>query len=82
MISGTADNLDGVSAAARGLGLDAKAVDNIYQRYGKTMQAQMICRMLGTTPEALKEDADKIVGGGGMTTHSTPPTSTKFPRLK
>lgn len=85
-INGTADSLDGVSAAARNLGLNAQAVNDIYQRYGGTMQARAICSLLGTTPEALKEDADRIVGGGspqmGPPTQSAPPASTKFPRLK
>lgn len=83
-ISGTADSLDGVSAAARGLGLNAQTVNSIYSKYGNTMQARMICRMLGTTPEALKADADKIVGGGSAPAarsgKSAP--STRFPRLK
>lgn len=82
-ISGTADNLDSVSAAARSIGLDANAVNSIYSKYGNTMQARMICQMLGTTPEALKADADKIVGGSfPANVPNQRPASTKFPRLK
>ena len=85
-ISGTENSLTGVSAAARSLGINAQAVQEIYNKYGNTMQGRMVCQLLGTTPEALKADADRIVGGtGGGWTPSAPankPASTKFPRLK
>ena len=85
-ISGTADTLEGVQAAANRLGLNAGVADAIYTRYGRTMQARAICGLLGTTPEALKADADKILGPSpkshsgaknGTQTHQT-----NFPRLK
>lgn len=82
-ISGTENSLNGVSAAARSIGLDAQTINDIYSRYGGTMQARALCKMMGTTPEALKADADRIVGGGFPT--SKPAASrahTKFPRLK
>jgi hypothetical protein len=44
------------------------------------MQAKMICRMLGTTPEAIKADAEKIVSGQAPA--QTTGTKTRFPRLK
>lgn len=85
-ISGTADTLEGVQAAAHRLGLDAGVADAIYKRYGRTMQARAICGLLGTTPEALKADADKILTQS-TTWHSSAKNSqqgskTKFPRLK
>lgn len=85
-INGTPDSLEGVSSAAKGLGLNAQAVDTIYNKYGNTMQARMVCKVLGTTPEALRADAEKIVGGQGslptLSVNSPAPASTKFPRLK
>ncbi|MBD5148782.1 MAG: hypothetical protein HDT18_00035 [Oscillibacter sp.] len=49
-------------------------------------KGRMVCQLLGTTPEALKADAEKIVGGaGGGWSPSAPaakPAQTKFPRLK
>ena len=84
-ISGTPDSLDGVSAAARNLGLDTQTVDRFFSRYGNTMQARALCGLLGTTPEALKADADRILGGGG-TGFQAPQKPTqgpsRFPRLK
>lgn len=84
-INGTADSLDSVSATAQKLGLNRQTVDEIYRKYGNTMQGRAICGLLGTTPEALKADADKILGPS----RSTPPavrtskqTKPKFPRLK
>lgn len=84
-ISGTADSLDGVSATAQRLGLNRQAVENIYRQYGGTMQARALCSLLGTTPEALKADAEKMLGGSGTTFQ--PPQNArqgaaKFPRLK
>jgi hypothetical protein len=78
-INGTADNLDGVSTAAKNLGINAKTVNEMYSRYGNTVQARTVCRLLGTTPEALKEDADRIVSGVGSAKNAT---TTRFPRLK
>lgn len=84
-ISETPDSLDGVSATARGLGLDAQAVNRLFAKYGNTMQARAICGLLGTTPEALKADADRILGDGG-TVFQAPQNvkqgQPKFPRLK
>lgn len=85
-ISGTPDTLEGVQATAQRLGIDARVVDSIFNRYGRTMQAKMVCGLLGTTPEALKADADKILGGAQK--RAQPPqnakagASARFPRLK
>lgn len=82
----TPDTLEGVQGTARKLGIDSGVVDAIYNRYGRTMQAKAVCGLLGTTPEALKADADKIIGG--RSSAATPPKnvkavgSPKFPRLK
>lgn len=84
-ISGTEDNFSSVSAAAKRLGLNRQSVESIYQKYGNTLHGRAVCGLLGTTPEALREDAEKILGG-----NSTLPgrqgnasgTSPKFPRLK
>lgn len=88
-IQGTPDTLEGASAVLKRFGVSRAAVDDVYKRYGNTMQARALCGMLGTTPEALKNDADKLLSGGGSNAPSapyTPPTtrqtSTKFPRLK
>lgn len=78
---GTPDTLTGVSSAAKRIGIDQNVVNTIFQKYGNTMQAKMLCSMMGTTPEALKKDADRIVGGG----HHAPRQQiqqTRFPRLK
>ena len=85
-ISGTADTLEGVQSAARRLGIDPGIADSLYSRYGRTMQAKALCGLLGTTPEALRSDANKILGG--VQNASQAPQkgktgrSTKFPRLK
>lgn len=85
-ISGTADSLEGVRAAAGKLGIDAGAINQIYNKYGRTMQARAVCGLLGTTPEALKADADRIVGGTGTAFREfqgqRAAMTTKFPRLK
>lgn len=85
-ISGTADTLEGCRSTAQRLGIDSGIVNSIFNRYGKTMQARAICGLLGTTPEALKADADKILGGaqsGSQRAQSAKTDSTtKFPRLK
>lgn len=85
-ISGTENSLNGVTAAARSMGLNSQMVQDIYNKYGNTMQARMVCQLLGTTPEALKADADRIVGGTGSgwapSAPSARPAQTKFPRLK
>lgn len=82
MMQGTPDTLDGVSSAAKRIGIDRNAINSIFQKYGNTMQARAICSMLGTTPEALKSDAEKIVGAGNASPASQPKTSKRFPRLK
>ena len=85
-ISGTADTLESAQSTARRLGIDPGIADSLYARYGRTMQAKALCGLLGTTPEALRSDANKILGGAqnasqprqkGKAGHST-----KFPRLK
>jgi hypothetical protein len=64
-----------VSQTAQRLGISPETVNDIYRRYGNTLQAKAVCRILGTTPEALKADADLIIG-------AKPATTSKFPRLK
>ena len=85
-INGTADTLEDCQSTARRLGIDSGIVNSIFQRYGKTMQARAICGLLGTTPEALKADADRIVGGtqdgSQHPQNAKAEGSTKFPRLK
>ena len=83
-ISGTADTLEGVQSTARRLGIDPNI--SLYARYGKTMQAKALCGLLGTTPEALRSDANKILGGAQNGSQAPQKGkaggSTKFPRLK
>lgn len=84
-INGTENSLDGVSAAAHRLGITPQAVSDIYRRYGSTMQGRAVCGLLGTTPEALKADVEKMLGGGRVSFQ--PPqnrggSAAKFPRLK
>lgn len=84
-ISGTPNSLDGARATAQKFGITSQAVNEIYSKYGNTMQGRLVCSILGTTPEALKADADMIVGGGQST--FKPPQNAKqsgsrFPRLK
>ena len=83
-VQGTPDTLDGVSAVARSMGVDAQTIEKIYQRYGQSVQAKMICKMMGTTPEALKSDADHILGTSSLRqdTYAFSGESKKFPRLK
>lgn len=89
--NGVPDTLDGVSRAAANLGIDRAFIQKFYNKYGNTAQARMICGMMGTTPEALKADAEKIVGAGsGVQSQPMNPSGTnadgsaskKFPRLK
>lgn len=84
-ISGTVDSLDGVSTTARNLGITPQAVNEIYRKYGSTMQGRAVCGLLGTTPEALKDDAERILGGGQRALRppqSNRKSTTRFPRLK
>lgn len=84
-LSGTANSLDSVSATARRLGLNRQSIEDIYSRFGSTMQGRAVCGLLGTTPEALKADAEKILGGGAMppaAAHVPQAGTTRFPRLK
>ena len=73
-------------STARRLGIDPNIANSLYARYGRTMQAKALCGLLGTTPEALRSDANKILGGAQNA--SQPPQkgkagqSSKFPRLK
>nr|DAJ02078.1 MAG TPA: Thylakoid formation protein [Caudoviricetes sp.] len=50
------------------------------------MQAKALCGLLGTTPEALRSDANKILGGAQNASQAPQKSkaghSTKFPRLK
>ena len=75
-----------MQSTARRLGIDPIIANSLYARYGRTMQAKALCDLLGTTPEALRSDANKILGG--TQNASQPPQngkacrSTKFPRLK
>lgn len=85
IVSQTPNNLDGVSAAAKSMGITRQGIDSIFDKYGNTMQAKAICGLLGTTPEALKADADMIVGGGQepfKPSQSPKQGGTRFPRLK
>ena len=85
IVSQTPNSLDGVSAAAKNMGITQKGIDSIFDKYGNTMQAKAICSLLGTTPEALKADADMIVGGGQKPispSPKVPQSGTRFPRLK
>lgn len=84
-ISGTANSLDGVSATAHKMGITPQAVNEIYQKYGGTLQGRAVCGILGTTPEALKADAERILGSGKQSFQppQNPPHNTvRFPRLK
>lgn len=84
-ISGTEDNFGSVSATAKRLGLSRQSIESIYQKYGNTMQGRAVCGLLGTTPEALREDAEKILGGASAPSArqgNASGASHKFPRLK
>ena len=59
MVQGTPDTLQGVSSVARNVGIDKKSINDIFNRYGNTAQAKMLCAILGTTPEALKKESCK-----------------------
>jgi hypothetical protein len=90
MLAGTPDNLRDVASRAQCAGITSETVNEIYSKYGKTIQARSICALLGTTPEALKADADAIVGSNRLSPapvrQSVPKMGTalksKFPRLK
>lgn len=94
LLDGVPDTFDGVSAAASKIGVDKQFVNDFYNQYGKTMPAKAVCRLLGTTPEALKSDAERIVSGSGArsqnntsnarsgTVTNSGGTTKKFPRLK
>ena len=85
MINQTPNSLDGARATAQKLGITSQAVNDLYNKYGKTMQGRAICGLLGTTPEALKADADMIVGGGQTPIkrpQNASQSGTRFPRLK
>lgn len=85
MMQGTPNSLDGARATAQKIGITQQTVNDIYNRFGKTMQGRAICGLLGTTPEALKADADMIVGGGQTPVkrpQNAAQSGTRFPRLK
>ena len=80
----TPDTIEGARRAAANAGLSKNAVEEIYNRYGRSAKARMVCQMLGTTPEALREDAMSLVSSdtvGRKTTLEQKETK-KFPRLK
>jgi hypothetical protein len=65
------------------MGLNPAIVDSIYQQYGNTLQGRAVCKLLGTTPEALKADADRMLGHGvSGNLPNRQPAQTRFPRLK
>lgn len=68
------DNLQDAQRIAKQIGLDSSMAKNIYEKYGKSVQARTLCSMLGTTPEALKADAEKLLGAEEE--------NRRFPRLK
>lgn len=85
MINQTPNSLDGARATAQKLGITAQTINDIYSRYGNTMRGKAICGLLGTTPEALKADADMIVGSGQSAfkpAQKAKQSGTRFPRLK
>lgn len=86
MLAGTPDTLEGVSQAAKKAGINRGMVDEIYSRYGQNMKARALCQLLGTTPEALRDDALTIVSGTAKRSSGTGAApsmqTTKFPRLK
>jgi hypothetical protein len=57
---------------AKQLGLNSDIAQQVFDKYGKSVQARNLCSLLGTTPEALKADADKLLGS----------EEKRFPRLK
>lgn len=80
----TPNTMDGVRNAAASVGIDSKAVERLYNKYGANAKARILCQMLGTTPEALKDDALTIVSNNAK---SVPiaggeEKQKKFPRLK
>lgn len=82
-MQGTPDTLAGVSSVAQRMGIDQNAINSVFQKYGNTVQARMLCSMMGITPEALKKDAESIVGGEQSSyTPNTQNASKRFPRLK
>lgn len=84
-VRGTPNSLDGVAATARNLGITEQSVREIYQKYGNTVQGRAVCSLLGTTPEALKADAETMLNGRGtpfQAPRRASHTPTRFPRLK
>ena len=71
------NNLQDAQKVAKQIGLDSNMARSIYEKYGKSVQARTLCSMLGTTPEALKEDAEKLLGGQEQAS-----AEKRFPRLK
>lgn len=84
MTSGTGNNLNSVAGAAQKIGLNANFIQQFYSKFADTPQAKMICGMLGTSPEALRDDAMRMVNGEGGHTGAGKPVASmkKFPRLK
>lgn len=84
MIQGTGNDLESVKRKANEIGLNSGFVNSVYQKYAGTPQAKMICRILGTSPDAILDDALNIVGSssGSVRVQNSPKTTPKFPRLK
>lgn len=84
-VQGVPNSLSGAVETAKNIGVSRRAIEDIYSRYGKSYQARMICKLLGTTPEAIKADAEQIMGGSQRQNPSQgfkPSNNQKFPRLK
>lgn len=84
MIQGTGNDLESARHKANEIGLNSGFVNSMYQKYGNTPQAQMLCKLIGTSPDAIRDDALNLVGGskGAQTRSPHSPASKKFPRLK
>lgn len=84
ILKGTPDTIDGARQAAANAGLNKNAVEEIYNRYGRSAKARVVCQMLGTTPEALRDDAMSLVSSGVGRVKAAPEQkeTKKFPRLK
>ena len=74
MIPGQVNSFEDAQRIARQIGLNSELAQQIYDKYGKSAQARTLCGVFGTTPEALKEDADKLLG--------VREENKRFPRLK
>lgn len=82
MIQGTKNDLESVRAKANQIGINSGFVNSMYNKYANTPSAKIICSLLGTSPEAIKDDAINIVGGSTPNTSIKKQNTPKFPRLK